>query len=257
MKTTVILNLKGGVGKTTTVINMAALLASEHGKRVLVIDADHQCNATEFLGGDPRIGNLADVLRYPHDGGFDCATSIQHSNIEGVDLLAGSDGLMDLDLTTASIGKAHISNLQEGLMVLAERDMYDHVLIDCPPAFNAASAAALAAGDEVIIPIKLDAFSLRGMANLLQQVVNMRAINPHIRIAGVLPTMFYRSSRTDDAIHTLEEHGFAVLYPIRASRTVDEMTYKQEPLRISSPHSGAGIDYRNFIEDFLGGGLDE
>ena len=73
------------------------------------------------------------------------------------------------------------------------------MIIDCPPAFNAASAAALVAADEVIIPIKLDAFSLRGMANIMQQVSNMRKINDSLTVAGILPTMWYKSDNIIEA----------------------------------------------------------
>lgn len=104
MRTTVILNLKGGVAKTATTINMAAYLAAVHKKQVLVIDADSQCNTTEFLGGNPLMGNLANVLRSsdPECGKF-AVTQIQPSTIPGVDLLAGDDSLMDLDLTKVEL----------------------------------------------------------------------------------------------------------------------------------------------------------
>ena len=103
MRTTVILNLKGGVGKTVTADNMAAILARAYRKRVLLVDADSQCNATEFFGGDPARGNLAEVLRHEADEGLFATASIQASNFLGVDLLCGSDELMDLDLTKVEL----------------------------------------------------------------------------------------------------------------------------------------------------------
>lgn len=169
MRTTAIINLKGGVAKTTTALNMAAILAKDYKQRVLLVDADSQCNCTEFFQRDAvHPGTLADMLR-------GLAPCIEHSRFDGVDLLPGDDSLMDLDLTKIETGSASAVCLRELAAELDDR--YDRMIIDCPPAFNAASAAALVAADEVIIPIKLDAFSLRGMANIMQQVSNMRKIN--------------------------------------------------------------------------------
>lgn len=163
MRTSVILNLKGGVAKTATAVNLAAILARGYRKRVLLVDADSQCNATEFFGGDPAKGNLADVLRHEADEGRFAAASIQASNFLGVNLLCGSDELMDLDLTKVELKDVRALVLREMVQQLAAEDRYDYCIVDCPPAFNAASTAALIAADDVIIPIKLDAFALRGM----------------------------------------------------------------------------------------------
>lgn len=251
MRTSVILNLKGGVAKTATAVNVAAILAKDYKQRVLLIDADSQCNTTEFFGGDPANGNLAEVLRHrklcgTEDGCF-AAISIQHSNFPGVDLLAGDDALMDLDLTKVELKSVSTTVLRDMLKHVE----YDVVLVDCPPAFNAASAAALVAADDVIIPIKLDAFSLRGMTNLLRQIANMRKINPKLRLAGILPTMWYNSPTIVEAEGTLRKSGLPVFPHIRRTDKVDDMTFAQEPLLISSPRSAAGVDYRRFVQAWL------
>ena len=113
MRTTVILNLKGGVAKTATAVNMAAILARGYRKRILLVDADSQCNATEFFGGDPARGNLAEVLRHEADEGRFAAASIQTSNFLGVDLLCGSEELMDLDLTKVELQSVRALVLRE------------------------------------------------------------------------------------------------------------------------------------------------
>ena len=254
-RVTAILNLKGGVAKTTTAINLAAILAKEHGARVCVIDGDSQCNTTEFFGGDPALGNLAAVLRnavkYEEPGAV-AAAFIQKTNYENVDILPGDETLMDMDLSKVEQGTVNSNVLR--YLVEEVKDKYTHILIDCPPAFNAASAAALVAADDVIIPIKLDAFSLRGMANLMRQIRNMRKINPRLQLAGCLPTMWYADEQIQAAEAQLRAAGLPVFPHIRHSRKVDDMTFKQEPLLISSPRSGAGIDYRKFVAAYLGGG---
>ena len=146
IRTTAIVNLKGGVAKSTSAINMAAILAKEHGKKVCIIDADAQCNVTEFFGADPDKGNLARVLRNSGEEpkpGVDAAWNIQATRFEGIDILAGDDSLMDLDLSKVEQKTVNANVLR--FMVDEIREMYDYAFIDCPPAFNAASAASMPA----------------------------------------------------------------------------------------------------------------
>lgn len=254
MRTTAILNLKGGVAKTTTAVNMAAILARDYNSRVLLIDADSQCNTTEFFGADPTDGNLAGLLRHAKDStdpvilASDC---IQHTRFPNVDILPGDESLMDMDLSQVKLGTANANILRSLAGVVA--GLYDYILIDCPPAFNAASAAALIAADDVIIPIKLDAFSLRGMGNLMRQIKNMRQINPKLRLAGCLPTMWYRNTQITDAETQLRQAGLPVFHHIRRSDKVDDMTFRQDPLLVTSPNSGAGVDYRRFVAEYVKG----
>ncbi|MCI9468867.1 MAG: ParA family protein [Oscillospiraceae bacterium] len=251
MKTIAICNLKGGVAKTTTVINMASILAKDYKKRVLVIDADSQCNTSEFFGAADNLFTLADILRHS-----DSPVGVYASNYPGIDILPGSDTLMDLDLTKVEMQSVQVNAIKMITDDPATEYAYDYCIIDCPPAFNAASAAALLAADEVIIPIKLDAFSIRGMANLMHQIANMRQINPGLTLAGLLPTMWYKSDKTQCAEQDLQKAGFTVYPHIRRTDKVDDMTYEQEPLVAFSPRSAAGVDYRRFVRGYLEGGHD-
>lgn len=254
IRTTAIVNLKGGVAKTTTVINMAAILAKDYKKRVLIIDADSQCNTTEFFGIKPSSKNLATLLRgaqcFIEPNAFATAC-IQNTAYENIKILPGDDTLMDLDLSKVEEGTVNSAVLR--YLVQDVKDQFDYILIDCPPAFNAASTAALVAANDVIIPMKLDAFSLRGMGNLMRQIRNMRQINPRLAIAGVLPTMWYKADKIRSSEAQLRESGLRVFPHIRRSDKVDDMTFQQEPLLVSSPKSAAGVDYRNFVREFVGG----
>ena len=185
------------------------------------------------------------------DSGSLASQNIQATDFDGIDILAGDDSLMDLDLSKVEQQTVNATVLRH--MVEQLRNVYDHAFIDCPPAFNAASAAALIAADDVIIPIKLDAFSLRGMVNLMRQIKNMRQINPKLKIAGILPTMWYRDEEIESAEAQLRQSGLHVFHHIRRSDKVDKMTFRQEPLLVSSPNSAAGQDYRKFVEEFVGG----
>lgn len=250
MRTIAVCNLKGGVAKTTTTVNLAAILAHDLGRRVLVIDADSQANSTAFLGAPGKTDGetLASILRTSRGErtafsvSFSLEAAIRPSAVEGVDLLPADTTLMDLDLSKVADERVWTEALRLGLPGLQSR--YDYVLIDCPPAFNAASAAALLAAGEVLIPIKLDAFALEGMANLMQQIANMRRINPALRVLGVLPVMWYRSEPVVKAGSALKNAGLTVLPYIRRSDKVDEMTFRRKALTGFSPHCAAATDYR-------------
>lgn len=249
MKTTAILNLKGGVAKTTTAANMGAVLTRDYGKRVLLVDADSQCNLSEFFGAveDGQIGSLVDVLKLPFSANPEqliCTTGHK-----GLDILPGAKELMALDLSMLSGGKINYNAIKHFLARVA--DFYDYCFIDCPPAFNAAGAAALVAADDVLIPVKLDAFSLQGMGNLMEQIRNMQRINPALKVAGLLPTMYYPNEDAVKAREVLVNSDFRVFPSIRRSDKVDGMTYAQEPLCVYSPKSAAAVDYRRFVKAYV------
>ena len=152
MRTTAIMNLKGGTAKTVTAINMAAILARDYAQRVLLVDADSQANLTEFVTeGLPdgiSLGGFSDLLRGTE--AFPMPTKMQN-----VKILAADATLMELDVTATTTGLAHPMALADFLDTVEDR--FDWCVIDCPPAFSAGALAALAAADEVVIPMKLDA----------------------------------------------------------------------------------------------------
>lgn len=247
MKTICSMNLKGGVGKTTTVFYVGSILAQRAGKRVLMLDADPQCNLSDFFGANPDTGNLADILRQQR-GYHAC---LQHTAIDGLDIIPAGDELMELDLSAIEGHRCNVLALREMVEDIAALDLYDYILVDCPPAFNAAAAASLIAADEVVIPIKLDAFSLRGMKNITRQIKNMQRINTRLRVAGFLPTMWYKAPKIQEAEEVLRSSGLRVFPHIRRSSKVDEITF--DIAELASCHSGSAIDYRHFVVEYLGG----
>lgn len=248
MRTTTIMNLKGGTGKTVTAINLAAILARKHDMHVLLCDCDSQANLTEFVA--PKGCDLS-------DGMFELLTGnrarARRSRIDDVDFVPADEQLMSLDISAAGEGKANPMALADFLEERA--DEYDRAVIDCPPAFSAAAMAALIAADEVVIPMKLDAFGVRGMANLIAQVRNMQKVNPGLEIAGVLPTVVYpgtEQAKTESELRrALEPVGVHVFHHIRRSEKVDQMTFRQAPLIETSPKSKATYEYKLFAWDLL------
>ena len=251
MRTLAIMNLKGGTGKTVTAINLAADLAGIYGQRVLLVDADSQGNLTEFVSRVDNVeaGGIADLLR--GNNGFPVPTSMQN-----VKILQADASLMALDISSAGNGSADTGALKD--FRAKNEDKYDWMIIDCPPAFSAAAAAALVAADAVVIPMKLDAFGIRGMANLLEQIRNMQRINRKLKVAGVLPTIWYNSfeqKETEDQLRSaMDAIGVHVFHHIRRSVQVDAMTFSQMPLIQSSPKSGACRDYKLFTRELMEGG---
>lgn len=252
IRTTAILNLKGGVGKTMTVIHMAQILHRDYGARVLAVDCDPQCNLTQFYGGDPEKGSTSRVLV----NGYDryAITSIQPTETEGVDILAADDSLMELDLSQLRTDRVKPMVFREMILELGREDRYDFVLFDCPPAFNSACAACLIAADDVVIPIKLDAFSVAGMANVMRQVQTMGRINDRLRVAGILPTMWYRSERIADAETTLRRSGLPVYPRIRRNNRVDDVTFSRS---LENARAGHMRDYNRFVAAYKKQGADD
>lgn len=253
MKTICIMNLKGGVGKTVTADNMAAVLAADHGKRVLLIDADHQGNTSRFFKVDQDCDTLREILLGSAEPCW--TTVVQGSGCEGLDVLPANISLAELDTSSAQNIGVGLYKLREFLTVVAEDDGYDYVIVDMPPAFSFAARAALIAANEVIIPIKLDAFSVDGMAELLRQITSMRKVNPGLCLAGVLVTMWRNIEMVTQAESILRRSGGIPVYKtvIRRTDRVDESTFSREPLYIYSPRSAACVDYRAFVREYLHG----
>jgi len=261
MRTIAILNLKGGVGKTTTAVNMAAILAEEHGKKVLVIDADPQANATQFLGIDGgSCRTVSDVLA-GDIGSID--EVIYPTRIPGVSCVPSNIDLIECDIASvrgngsASIKRLHdfCANVREDnafAAAMGADEVIDYIIIDCPPSFTAASVASIYAADDVIIPIKIDAFALGGMAQLMAQISNVQSIQPGIRIAGILVTMWHNAPAVVQGEELLRRLHLPVYRThIRRSDKADEATFASQALGSYSKTSAPAKDYKSFVAEYL------
>lgn len=256
MKTIAIINLKGGVGKTTTVINVAAILAVA-GKSVLVIDADPQANLTQFMAQPADRCNLEFTLSGLMDTEYgDPYAYIYGTIFDGVDMIPSSIDLINADI--ASITSPGKITVISRLLALLEEDKedigtaYDYVLIDCPPSFTASSVASIYASDDVIIPVTLDAFSLQGMAELMAQIRSVQRICSTVRIAGALITQWRNTPAIVQAEAVLRGSGINVFETvINRSEKVTEAGLLRKSLLDYSKSSSACRAYRRFVDEYL------
>lgn len=195
-----VVNQKGGVGKTTTTINLAAYLA-KMGKNVLIVDLDPQANSTSGLGIDKN--NLETTLYEVLLRGADAAAAIKPSQTPKLSVLPANERL-----AAAEIDLADQPEREYKLKNSIEKLDYDYVLIDCPPALGLLSINALVAANHVLIPVQAEYYALEGLSQLLGVVQRVRGgLNTNLELLGVVLTMYHsRTTLSDQVKDELKRH---------------------------------------------------
>lgn len=251
MKVISVMNVKGGVGKTITAVNVAEILAGDFGFRVLLIDADPQADATKLLlpNEEDPYGLYGALI---HGGCYD--EYVFGTRYRDLDIIPGSSDLFYLAMDVAEKTVKSFGDLLENLaddQRNGDPEAYDVVVIDCPPSFSAVSVAAICNSDRLVIPVTLDAFGISGCRFLVDQIEAMKAYNADIEV-GALVTKWHNVEVCNQSLALLQGTEIPVYNTkIRRTDKVDESTFYGMALGEYSRFSSAGRDYRAFSKELM------
>ncbi|MEA1896103.1 MAG: AAA family ATPase [Bacteroidota bacterium] len=244
-----IANQKGGVGKTTTAINLAASLAALEYK-ILIVDADPQANSTSGFGFDVR--NIKTSV-------YECLVDdvapsdiILTTEIEGLDILPSN-----IDLVGAEIEMLNLPNREKKLKQVLEgvKENYDFVLIDCSPSLGLLTVNALSAADSVIIPVQCEYFALEGLGKLLNTVKIIQSrLNPDLQIEGFLLTMYDSRLRlSNQVVEEVRKHFQGMVFDTIIQRNVklSEAPSFGKPALLYDANSKGSVNYLNLGRELL------
>lgn len=250
MKILAVANQKGGVGKTTTSVNLAAGLAAR-GKRVLLIDLDPQGNATSAVAA----GQGAPTLYGPLTGASDINACITPTRIENLSLIAADIDLAGLEIEVARMDD-HIAQLRRALQPLRDAGAFDFAILDCPPSLGIVMTNALAAADQLLVPVQCEYYALEGLNKLMYVMGQIRAsgANPGLTLSGLLMTMFdARTKLAAAVVDDVRDHFQEVLYETVIPRTVrlSEAPSFGRTIFEHDPHGTGAQAYAKLAQEFL------
>ena len=194
-----VINQKGGVGKTTTAINLATALAKK-GKKILIIDLDPQGNATTGLGksNNDEEKSVYNILI----GKISAENAIQESSVKGLDLIGSNVNLSGLEVETAN--DANRAFLLKEILKKENNSLfndYENIFIDCPPSLSLLTVMSLVSADELLIPLQTEFFALEGITQLVKTIDRIKAnLNPKLSIRGILLTMFDKRNKLSSQV---------------------------------------------------------
>ena len=248
-----VINQKGGVGKTTTVINLATALAKK-GKKILVIDLDPQGNATTGLGksNNDEEKSIYNVLI----GKTPIENAIQESSVPGLDLVGSNVNLSGLEVETANdANRAFLLKNILGSKDNSRLKSYENIFIDCPPSLSLLTVMSLVSADELLIPLQTEFFALEGITQLVKTIDRIKVnLNPNLGIRGVLLTMFDKRNKLSSQVDTeARKHFKNKVYKTVVPRNVrlSEAPSHGMPCLIYDKNCSGSKSYIKLAEEFI------
>ena len=246
-------NQKGGVGKTTSCVNISAQIANK-GKKVLMIDMDPQGNATSGLGiAKSKIKkSIYDVII----GNCDVKDSIIKTRFKNLSVIPATIDLAGAELELHDLeeaGQAEFDYIKVAIDKI--RDEYDYIFIDCPPSLGMLTVKALSVSDGVVIPMQCEFYSLEGMSQLFNTIKKIHQLfNPELRIVGILLTMYNgRLTLTNQVVNELKKYYADRLFKVPISRTVriSEAPGYGEPICYHDPYGKGSLEYAAVAKELM------
>lgn len=250
MKTISIINLKGGVAKTISAINIAHILSAVHGMRVLLIDNDKQGNTSKFFGlhSYDRQG-MAELMT---EKNIDVRRVIKSTAYTGLDVITANMNLLKANKEVLlDVSRPQQTRLKKALTAVA--DDYDYCVIDNAPDINMSVINALVASNDVLVPIKVDNFAFDGLDQLMEQINDVQEFNLGLTLKGCFITMYQKNSVNVQGNTWLNDcTGYPIFKTfIRKTVKVDETTFTGKPLLDYAPNCTAAKDYEALTAEYL------
>jgi len=246
-------NQKGGVGKTTTTINLGAALA-EAGRRVLLVDLDPQGNASTGLGVEQEDRDITTYDLLAGDATLDDA--IQETNLDNLSIIPATTDLSSADIELISNEKRSFLLHDALRQIDIDRYGFDYILIDCPPSLNILTVNAMVAANSVVVPLQSEFFALEGLSQLMLTIRDVRqTANPNLRIEGVALTMYDSRNNLSqqvemDARDNLGDLVFKTVIP-RNVRLSEAPSFALPVLQYD-PNSKGSLAYRALADEIIG-----
>lgn len=249
MKIIAVANQKGGVGKTTTSLNLSVCLAALD-QRVLLVDLDPQANATSGLGLEPSEASAYG----PMIGAAPMSDMVRPTSFDNLSIVPANIDLAGVEVELVRSGD-HLTRLRAAFEDFRKTAPYDFVILDCPPSLGILMTNALSAADEILIPLQCEYYSMEGLAKIVGVCEQLRdcGANPQLQLSGILMTMYLRTNHANQVVAEVQKHYGDVIFKTVIPRTIRlaEAPSHGQPILQYEPNGLGAAAYKSLAKEFL------